>query len=69
MHNQSLHTQIKKLKNDKKSLQGKLEKLINKELGINKETMIDLVEIKKSSKVKIKTLEKGTKSVTSPMLL
>ena len=45
-HNQNLLTQIKKLKNDKKSLERKWEQLIKKEAS-------------KSSKVKIQVVEKG----------
>jgi hypothetical protein len=46
-HNQNLLTQIKKLKNDKKLLENKLEQLIEKEAS-------------KSSDVKIQVVEKGT---------
>jgi predicted nuclease with TOPRIM domain len=59
-HNQSLFTQIKKLKNDKNSLQGKLEQLTNKEALINKETMTNLIELEKSFGVKIEVMEKQT---------
>jgi hypothetical protein len=60
VHNQSLLTQIKKLKNDKKLLQNKLEQLTRKEASINKETMIKPMELEKSSDVKIQVVEKGT---------
>jgi hypothetical protein len=46
-HNQNLLTQIKKLKNDKKSLENKLEQLIEK-------------EALKSSDVEVQVVEKGT---------
>ena len=55
-----VYTQINKLKNDKNLLQNKLEKSTNKESLIDKETMTDLIEIKKSSEVKTETLENGT---------
>jgi len=44
---------IKKLKSKKKLQQEPLEKLTSKELVIDKETMIDSIEIEKSSNVKI----------------
>jgi hypothetical protein len=46
VHNQSLLTQIKKLKSDKKSLQNKLEQLINKESLVDKEAMSEPMELK-----------------------
>ena len=49
VHNQSLLTQIKKLKSDKKSLQNKLEQLINKESLVDKETITEHMELEKSS--------------------
>jgi seryl-tRNA synthetase len=58
VHNQSLLTQIQKLKSDKKSLQNKLEQLINKESLVDKETMTEPMELKKSSNVKIPILDK-----------
>jgi hypothetical protein len=58
VHNQSLLTQIKKLKNDKKLLQNKLEQLTKKEASINKVTMIKLVELEKSPDIKIQVMEK-----------
>jgi hypothetical protein len=59
VHNQSLLTQIKKLKSDKKSLQNKLEQLINKESLVDKETMTEPMELEKSSDVKIPIVDKG----------
>jgi hypothetical protein len=62
---QNLIAQIKKLKGEKKSQKETLKKLTNKKSLIDRETMIDLIEIKKSSAVKIKVAEKGTN--TSPV--
>jgi len=39
IHNQSLITQIKKIKSDQKTIEDKLEHLINKESLVDKETM------------------------------
>jgi hypothetical protein len=64
-HSQNLITQIKKLKGEKKSQQETLKQLTNKKSLIDKETMIDPIEIKKSSAVKIQVAEKGTN--TSPV--
>jgi hypothetical protein len=58
VHNQSLLTQIKKLKSDKKSLQNKLEQLINNESLVDKETMIEPMEQVRSSNVKISIVDK-----------
>ena len=44
-HNQSLLTQIKKIKSDKKMIQDKLEQLINKESLVDKETMIEPIVV------------------------
>jgi hypothetical protein len=49
IHNQSLITQIKKIKSDKKTVEDKLEQLINKELLVDKETMTEPMELHKSS--------------------
>jgi hypothetical protein len=59
-HSQNLIAQIKKLKGEKKSQQETLKQLTSKKLLIDKETMIDPIEIKKSSAVKIQVAEKGT---------
>jgi hypothetical protein len=59
IHNQSLLTQIKKLKSDKKSLQNKLEQLINKQSLVDKEIMTGPMELEKSSNVKISIADKG----------
>jgi hypothetical protein len=58
-NNRSLLTQIKKLKSDKKSLQNKLDQLINKESLVDKETMIEPMELEKSSDVNIPIMDKG----------
>jgi hypothetical protein len=50
--NQSLLTQIKNIKSDKKTVQDKLEQLINKESLVDKETMIEPMELHKSSNEK-----------------
>jgi hypothetical protein len=57
-HSQKLLTYIK-LKSDKKLLQNKLEKLINKESLVDKEVMTEPMELEKSSYVKIPILDKG----------
>jgi hypothetical protein len=49
IHNQSLVTQIKKIKSDKKTVEDKLEQLINKESLVDKETMTEHMELHKSS--------------------
>ena len=49
IHNQSLLTQIKKIKSDKKTIEDKLEQLINKESLVDKETMTEPMELQKSS--------------------
>jgi hypothetical protein len=59
LHNQSLLTHIKKLKSDKKSLKNKLEQLINKESLVDKDTIIEPMELEKSSDVKISIVDKG----------
>jgi hypothetical protein len=59
-HSQNLIAQIKKLKGKKKSQQETLKQLTNKKSLIDKETMSDPIEIKKSSAVKIQVAEKGT---------
>lgn len=59
-HDQSLLTKIRKFKNDKKSLQNKLEWLTMKETSINRETMIETMELEKSSEVKFLLIEKWT---------
>jgi hypothetical protein len=48
IHNQSLLTQIKKIKSDKKTVEDKLEQPINKESLVDKETMIEPMELHKS---------------------
>jgi hypothetical protein len=60
-----LIAQIKRLKGEKKSHQETLKQLTNKKSLIDKETMTDPIEIKKSSAVKIQVAEKGTN--TSPI--
>jgi chromosome segregation ATPase len=62
VHNQSLLTQITKLKSDKKSLQNKLEQLINKESLVDKETMTEPMELEKSLNIKIPIMDKGINS-------
>ena len=57
-----MFAQIKKQKNDKKSLQGKLDQLTNKEPTIDEKTMANPIEIKKSLNVKIETMEEGINS-------
>jgi hypothetical protein len=59
VHNRSLLTQIKKLKSDKKSLQNELDQLINKESLVDKETMIEPMELENSSDVNIPIMDKG----------
>ena len=46
IHNQSLLTQIKKIKSDKKMVEDKLEQLINKESLVDKETMTEPMELR-----------------------
>jgi hypothetical protein len=48
-HNQCLLTEIKKIKSDKKTVEEKLEQLINKESLVDKETMTEPMELHKSS--------------------
>jgi hypothetical protein len=55
-HNQDLLTQIKKLKHDKKTLQ---EKPDCKTSLVDKETMTEPIELKKSLDVKVPILDKG----------
>jgi hypothetical protein len=58
-HNQSLVTQIKKLKNEKKSQKERLEQFYSKEAMTSEETILEPIEIKKLPVKKIQTLEKG----------
>jgi hypothetical protein len=58
-HNQSLLTQIKKIKSDKKTVQDKLEQLINKESLVDKETMTEPMELQKSSNGKNLMVDKA----------
>jgi hypothetical protein len=53
--------QIKKLKDEKKTQQKMLDQLVSKESLVNKKIMTELIEIEKSSDVKVHTLEKGTR--------
>jgi hypothetical protein len=46
IHNQSSLTQIKKIKSDKKTIEDKLEQLINKESLVDKETMTEPMELR-----------------------
>jgi hypothetical protein len=59
VHKKSLLTEIKKLKSDKKSLQNKLDQLINKESLVNKETVIEPMELEKYSDVNNTIVDKG----------
>jgi hypothetical protein len=56
-HNQSLLTQIKKLKNDMKLLWEKLQQITNNEALVGKETMTDPIEVEGPLYVKIQTME------------
>jgi hypothetical protein len=58
-HNQSLITQIKKLKSDKKSLLNKLDQLINKESLVYKETMTKPLELENYLDANISIMDKG----------
>jgi hypothetical protein len=58
-HNQSLVTQIKKLKNEKKSQKERLEQFYSKEAMTSEETILEPIEIKKLPVKKIQTSEKG----------
>jgi hypothetical protein len=62
VHNQSLLTQITKLKSDKKSLQNKLEQLIDKESLVDKGTTTKTMELEKSLNTKIPIMDKGINS-------
>jgi hypothetical protein len=57
-HSQNMITQIKKLKSENKLQQETLEQITHKESMIEKETMANLVEIKKLLDVKFQTFEK-----------
>ena len=59
-HSQNLIAQIKKLKGEKKSQQETLKQLTSKKSLIGKETMTNLIEIKKSLVVQIQVAKKGT---------
>ena len=59
IHNQSLLTQIKKLKSDNKSLENMLEQLINNEALVDKETINEPMELEKYSDVKLSIVDKG----------
>jgi hypothetical protein len=59
IHNQSLLTQIKKIKSDKKTVEDKLEQLINKESLVDKETMTEPMELQKSSNGKNLMVDKA----------
>jgi prefoldin subunit 5 len=61
-HIQNLIAQIKKLKGEKNSQTKTLKQLTSKNSLIDKETLIDPIEIKKSSVVKIQVAEKETKT-------
>jgi hypothetical protein len=56
---QSLLTQIKKIKSDKNIVHDKLEQLTNKESLVDKETMIEPMEIEKYSNEKNFIMDKG----------
>jgi len=58
-HSQNLIAQIKKLKGEKLQ-QETLKQLVRKKSTIDKETMNDPIEVKKSSTVKIHVAEEGT---------
>lgn len=57
-HSQNLLSQIKKLKNEMKTQQKKLEQLVNEESLIDKETIMDPVELEKFLEVKVQTIDK-----------
>ena len=59
IHNQCLLTQIKKIKSDKKMIHEKLEQPINKESLVDKETMIEPIELQKSSNGKNLMVDKA----------
>jgi hypothetical protein len=59
VHNQKLLTQIKKLTSDKKSLKNNLDQLIKKKSLVDKETMIEPMELDKSSYVNNTIMDKG----------
>jgi hypothetical protein len=59
LHNQILLTQINKLKSDKRVLQNKLDRLINKESLVDNETMTEPMELEKYSNVNIPIKDKG----------
>jgi hypothetical protein len=59
IHNQNLLAQIKKIKSDKKTIQDKLEQLINKEPLVDKETMTEPMELQKSSNGKNMMVDKA----------
>jgi hypothetical protein len=58
-HNQSLVTQINKLKNAKKSQKERLEQFYSKEAMTSEETLLEPIEIKNLPVKKIQTSEKG----------
>jgi len=55
-----LLTQIKKLKDGRKSQQQRFDQLANEESSVDKEAITEPVEVKTSSSTKIQTSEKGT---------
>jgi hypothetical protein len=59
IHNQSLLTHIKKIKSDKKTIEDKLEQLIDKELLVDKETMTEPMELHKFSNRKNLMVDKA----------
>jgi hypothetical protein len=59
IHNQSLITQIKKIKSDKKTVEDKLKQPINKESLVDKETITEPMELQKSSNGKNLMVDKA----------
>jgi hypothetical protein len=57
-YNQSLLAQIKRLKNEKKSQQEKLEQFTSNDSMVDQETITDPIDIEKLSDINIQTLEK-----------
>jgi len=63
-HSQSLIPQIKKLEIERRCNKKKLEQIINKDFKIDKETMVDLVELRISLDIEIQKIEIET--LTNP---
>jgi hypothetical protein len=67
-HNQSFLAQIKKLKDEKKT-QPKLDQCVNKEPLVDKETMIDPVEVGISSNVEVQMMENPNISTNKHLMI